>query len=388
MKAVHFGAGNIGRGFLGQLYTESGFETTFVDVVQPVIDALNRRGRYTVRIVEEVSHDVEVANVRAVNSAALDAVAAAVAEADIVSTAVGVNVLGRVAGPMAAGIARRLADPEARPLDVILCENLLHASDFMREKVREQLDPALHEAFDRRVGFVEASIGRMVPKMTPEQRREDPLLVCVEAYCELPVDAAAFRGPIPPIAHLAPKANFEAYVERKLFVHNCGHATAAYLGYLRGQEYVWQAMQDAWVRPWVDGAMEETCLGLHRRHGLDLEELREHAEDLKRRFQNKALGDQVARVGADPWRKLGPQDRLVGALTMCLGEGVRPEHVAAAVAAAARYDAPADKAALRVAEIRERSGLAGVLRAVCGLDPESEGGRLILAQDAALAERP
>jgi mannitol-1-phosphate 5-dehydrogenase len=234
--------------------------------------------------------------------------------------------------------------------------------------VRKHLPAALHAVLDAKVGFVEASIGRMVPVMTAEQKAEDPLLVCVEPYCDLPVDAEGFKGPIPPLEHMTPRKNFKAYVERKLFVHNAGHATTAYLGYLRGHEYTWQAIQDDAVRREADAAMGETCAGLVLKYGLDAAALDDHWADLKMRFANKALGDRVDRVAKDPVRKLGPNDRLIGAARMCLLQGVEPRHVAFAAAAAIRYDHPDDPAACAVQAVYDEKGLQGVLAEFCKVE--------------------
>ncbi|MBM3289993.1 MAG: mannitol-1-phosphate 5-dehydrogenase, partial [Candidatus Hydrogenedentes bacterium] len=313
-------------------------------------------------------------------------VANALAEADLAATAVGVTVLPKIAHLIAAGIERRFATPGAAPLNIVVCENLLEAGPYLREQVRAHLSPVYHSALDEHVGFVEASIGRMVPVMTEAQKEEDPLLVCVEEYCHLPVDKAGFKGPIPELKNLQPRENFGGYVERKLFVHNAGHAVTAYLGYRRGHEYIWQAIGDPRVRAEVDAALAESCAGLVKKHGMDAEALRAHKDDLLRRFANRLLGDQVERVARDPIRKLGPRDRLIGAASMCLEQGVKPAHLAFAAAAAIRYDHPADPAAQTIQERLAREGLSGVLRDVCGIDPGSELARLIIDGDRRVAD--
>jgi mannitol-1-phosphate 5-dehydrogenase len=375
-KAVHFGAGNIGRGFLGQLYFESGYDTTFVDVVEEVVSALHARRGYPLRIVEETETTLQIGRVDAVNGNDLDAVARALAEADIASTAVGVNVLPHIAGAIARGIERRFSAPNP-PLNIIVCENLIHAGSYLREQVRAHLAPHLHAALDEKVGFVEASIGRMVPVMTNAQKAEDSLLVCVEPYCELPVDANGFKGPVPEIAHMKALPNFGAYVERKLFVHNLSHAATAYLGYLRGHEFIWQAIRDDQVRAAVDAATAESCRALAHKHGLDKAGLDAHRADLIRRYHNRALGDQVARVARDPMRKLGPNDRLIGAARMCLDQGMDPEHIAYVAAAALRYDAADDPSAQNIQSIRKERGIDGILREICQVGPDSRLAALI-----------
>jgi len=361
VNAVHFGAGNIGRGFLGQLYSESGFSTTFVEAVPSVVDALNARGTYVIEIAEEKPGRVLVERVSAVIASDLDEVARAVSTADIASTAVGVNALPKIADALAKGLEIRFGQGGG-PLDVIVCENLIHAGTFLREHVRSHLPPQWHGALDEKVGFVEASIGRMVPTVPVSKREQDPLWIAVEAYCELPVDAEAFRGPIPPIKHLKPIQPFEAYVERKLFIHNMGHATAAYLGYLAGYEFVWEAMEDPSVRNVTAMAMSDSALALSRRHGLDRGDLNGHVLDLLRRFGNKALGDQILRVAADPIRKLGTNDRFMGAIRMCLENEVAPLILAKGAAAALKFDPESDPSALKLQQMIQQRGIATVVR--------------------------
>jgi len=384
-KAVHFGAGNIGRGFLGQLYFESGYATTFIDVADEVVRSLHARRAYPLRLVSEVNETIWIRDVDAVHASDTEAVTRAIAEASLASTAVGVNVLPRIAPLLAKGLALRFETDSAPPLNIIVCENLLNAGPFLRGEVRKHLAPRQHPILEEKTGFVEASIGRMVPVMTDAIKAEDPLLVCVEPYCELPVDAAAFRGAIPDIAHMKPMPNFGAYVERKLFVHNMSHAAAAYLGALQGHEYIWQAVADARVRAVVEQALDESCRGMHARHGLALDALRAHGEDLLRRYANRALGDQVSRVARDPLRKLGRHDRLIGAACMCLEQGISPEGIAFAAAAAMRYDPRDDPAAQSLQRIRTEAGLSGALKAVCGLDADAPLAAVICRAEERLA---
>ena len=113
--------------------------------------------------------------------------------------------------------------------------------------------------FDETVGLVEASIGRMVPVQTEEMKDGEPMRVCVEQYGFLPVDKAAFKGEIPDIKNLVPYAPFDFYIKRKLYVHNMGHATCAYLGDLLGLEYIYQAIDVADIRILVQNAMLESA---------------------------------------------------------------------------------------------------------------------------------
>lgn len=386
MRAVHFGAGNIGRGFLGQLYFESGLHTVYVDVAEPLVDALNARGAFPLRIVSDEGEETrEISHVSALHGRDLDAVAREIASARIVSTAVGVNVLPHIAPALARGIAARF-DAGAAPLDIIVCENLLNAGPFLRGEVRKHLPAPCLGFLENHVGFIEASIGRMVPVMTAAQHAEDPLLVCVEPYCELPVDALGFKGPIPKIAHLKAIPNFAAYVERKLFVHNMSHATCAYFGYLREHEYIADAIRDDVVRERVTDAMDEAIEGLARRHDLDRAVLRAHRDDLVHRYHNRALGDQIARVARDPIRKLGPEDRLVGAARMCLEQDLSPRAIALATAAAILYHNESDPGARQLQALRREKGVSAILEQICQVGADTPFGRHV-AEEVEMLQR-
>lgn len=379
-KAIIFGAGNIGRGFIGQLLSESGYELTFVDIDQTLLAALNARQRYSIRLVTNDSVEtVAVGPVRGLHAADRAAVAQAVAEATLGATAVGARVLPLVAPNLAAGVARRAEQGFDWPLNLIICENLKHAAQSLQALVKAQLSPADQAYLDRQVGFVDTVIARMIPPISPELRAQDPSLIIVEPYKELPVDAAGFIGPPPAVVGLTPFSPFSFYTERKLYIHNAGHAVLGYLGYQHGYELGYEALADAGIAAAVRGAMDESRQALETKYGLPAGALTPHVDDLLHRFANRALGDTVFRLGRDPLRKLGPEDRLIGAALNALAVGVRPDYLVVGIVAALRFDHPADPLALDLQARLARLGLAGVLPSVCGLAPESALGRLIRA---------
>jgi mannitol-1-phosphate 5-dehydrogenase len=370
-KAVQFGAGNIGRGFTAQLFTESGYEVVFVDVAGDIVNLINERKCYPIRIVDDEVRTVEICNVRAVNGRDIDLVAQELLAADLACTAVGVNALKYIAPALAAGIRLRADANIDEPLNIIICENLLHASDVLCDSVLAQLPPSYDNYVRTHIGFVESSVGRMVPVMTEEQRAEDPLLVNVEAYKILPIDRQAWIGELPSIEGLEPRNNFAGYVERKLYTHNLGHASTAYIGRLKGFEYIYQAIADTDVQRVVRAIMAETGEALIQRWGLDPAEHQAHIDDLIRRFGNKALGDTVARVARDPIRKLGPDDRLIGGAKLALAYEIRPTNICLAIAAALAYDEPGDPSSVEIQSMIKEKGIEGVLETVSRLEPDS-----------------
>ena len=332
-QAVMYGGGNIGRGFIGALFSQSGYRVTFVDVAEPVVEALQTKNTYPVRYVSgEGYEDVWIQNVTAVNGMNTDAVAETIAACDIMATAVGARILPFIVPNIVAGLRKRWQQG-SKPLNIIICENLLDANKVLEGMLKAELTPAEQEKFDQTVGLVEASIGRMVPVQTPEMQDGEPLRVCVEKYGFLPVDKEAFCGEIPEIQNMVPFAPFDFYIRRKLYVHNMGHAVCAYLGDLLGLTYIWQAIALPEIRIIVHNAMLDSAAALSQKYNLPLFDLQMHIVDLLGRFGNKALGDTCQRVGGDPARKLSPEDRLVGAAKLCYQQGITPCYLAVGAAA-------------------------------------------------------
>jgi mannitol-1-phosphate 5-dehydrogenase len=334
MKAVIYGGGNIGRGFIAPLLHQSGYTVTFIDVSEELISAINERHEYPVRVISSGGHeDFLIDKVTMISGNDQNAAANAIAEADIAATAVGVNVLKYIVPNLVEGIRRRFVISE-KPLNIIICENLLNADAFLKKLIKEQMDANEQMLFEERIGLVEASIGRMVPVQTEEMRSGDPLRVCVERYGWLPVDKDAFKENIPTINGLIPFSPFGYYIKRKLFIHNMGHAVCAYLGMYSGYQYIYEAIDDPDILLIVKNAMLESTQALSIEYDIPAQTLLPHVDDLLVRFKNSALMDTCRRVGHDPARKLSCNDRLVGAAVLCLKNNIIPLHTITGIAAA------------------------------------------------------
>jgi len=291
-KLVQIGAGNIGRSFVGQIFSRAGFEVVFVDVDRTVIDALNERGRYTVEVRDRECATVLVEHVRGVDARDLKTVTEELATCRVAATAVGPTALPHVYPSIAAGLERRLALDNG-PLDLIICENMRDAAHLMYEGVAEHLPPDF--PLREMLGAVETSIGKMVPIMSDEDRARDPLLVYAEAFNTLICDGAAFLNSPPDVPHLDPKQNMKPYVDQKLSVHNLGHALCAYLSHLEAPDLVrtWEAIEHPAIGPAVRAGMTESTTALIAAYPEEFNEenQRELVDDLMVRFANHALGD-------------------------------------------------------------------------------------------------
>lgn len=377
-KIVVFGAGNIGRSLVGQLFSKAGYEVVFVDVDNTIVQALNERKAYTIEVKDKRPESVRVENVRAVNLNDSEGVVYEIVSADLLSTAVGVNNLQGVYPSITKGLMKR-AELGKSPVDIIICENIRDSSTIFREGLERCLPKDFN--LDSMVGLVETCIGKMAPIIGEEEKKRDPLLVYAEAYNRIILDEKGFKQGVPKVEGLEPKRNITAYVDRKLFGHNMGHAATAYLGYLTDPEvrFIWEAVGNEKIHEAVKEAMHESGRALIREYPDEFndENLNEHIDDLVERFNNKALGDTVYRVGRDVQRKLSRNDRLIGALLLDAKHSAPAPFTTLVVPAATLFRGKDEKGKL---DPRDEAfvkdvfplGIYHVLKATCGLDVKKE----------------
>ncbi len=349
MKALHFGAGNIGRGFIGKLLADSGVQVIFADVNDTVIDLLKSQGGYNVKIVGDSVNTVEtVSNISAVNSKDENALIALFNEVDLVTTAVGPNVLKIISATIAKGLTARFAAGNNKPLNVIACENMVRGTTFLKEQVFAHLSPEWQTKAEQYVGFVDSAVDRIVPPVQTDEK--DPLLVTVEEFSEWIVDQTQFKGDIPKIKGMELTDNLMAFVERKLFTLNTGHAVTAYYGKAKGYQWVKESIEDENVKAFVKAVMQESGAVLIKRYGFDPQAHAAYIEKILKRFANPYLADDVDRVGREPLRKLSYNDRLIKPLRGTLEYGLPNDNLIRAVAVALSYRNAKDPQALELAQ--------------------------------------
>ena len=360
-KFIMYGAGNIGRGFIGQIFSANDYSVGFIDINKEVIGRLNQDKCFPVEVVSnEGTEQIIVKNAYGIDGNDLELVANEIASADMMATAIGVNVLKFIAKPIALGLKKRFEN-NATAFNIIICENLIGADEFLKGLIKEQI-PEYAERIDKEIGFVEASIGRMVPVVPEEKKQGNPLRVFVEPYNILPVDKDAFKGEIPKISNLYPYAPFNLFIQRKLFMHNMSHATCAYLGYLKKCEYIYQAIDDYEIRYCVYRALVSSALALAKETSADVSWLLSHADNLIYRFTNVQLGDTIVRVGKDTKRKLGTNDRLIGALKLAEKHDIDATYVCVGIAAGMLFNPKDDNSSCELYEYAKINGVEKTLK--------------------------
>jgi len=371
-KIVVFGAGKIGRSFIGQLFSVSGFEVVFIDANRELVDGLNEKKSYKVVAVSDNSEEIIlVSNIRALHSSEENKILEEIIEADFVSVSVGKNIVSLVVPNIAHAVAQKFTLYPDRNTDIIIAENMRAASEFFRNELLKYLPDGF--PIQKRIGLIETSIGKMVPDI--ERSSADELTIFTEPYNSLLVDKDGFRNLIPKIKGLVPKSDFQAWVDRKAFIHNLGHASIAYFGNFRHKkaEYMYEVMQDQEVVDFGKAVMNQAAeiLLLKYPGAYTREELIHHIEDLLQRFNNKSLSDTVRRVADDVSRKLGPDDRFVGIIKIAREYGGDFQMILRAMSYALVYSvnensyiSEKDK---KLGE-RVRTDIKGTLTSVLGLD--------------------
>jgi mannitol-1-phosphate 5-dehydrogenase len=333
-----------------------------------VLDALNARHSYQVHVVGEQKQIDTVTGVDAVSSIG-DEVVKLIASVDLVTTAVGPQILERIAPAIAKGLVLRKSQGNDTPLNIIACENMVRGTTQLKGHVFNALSDEDKTWVESHIGFVDSAVDRIVP---PSEATNDPLEVTVETFSEWIVDKTQFVGEPPAIKGMELTDNLMAFVERKLFTLNTGHAITAYLGQMAGHQTIRDAILDPAIRAVVKGAMEESGAVLIKRYGFDAEKHAAYIQKILGRFENPYLKDDVERVGRQPLRKLSAGDRLIKPLLGTLEYGLPHPNLVKGIAAAMHYHSEQDSQAQELAKLLAEKGPRAALADVSGLDANSD----------------
>jgi len=387
-KLILFGAGKIGRSFIGQLFSLGGYEVVFIDIDRRIIDALNERRSYDVIIKSESGDEIiPIKNVRGILSTDEDQIDEELSDCNLVATSVGQTNLNKIIPLIAQGILKKYHKGNTTPTDIILAENLRNAARYTQTELAEILPSEF--PLGKMVGLVETSIGKMVPIMSVREVEEDVLKVYAEPYNTLILDKKGFRNTLPDVPGLAPKENMKAWVDRKSFIHNLGHASAAYYGTILypNAVYMWEILEDREVYQFTRKVMVQSAHALMAEYPgeFSFQDLEDHIDDLIARFRNKALGDTVFRVGLDLYRKLGPQDRLVGAIRFALKHGLSYDLILRSILNGFKFKATDENGDLYLEDKKFHNNtrelkMDEMLEQICGFDTNTDSEVFKLAE--------
>ena len=370
-EALQIGGGNIGRALVGEVMSEAGLHLTFADVNEQLIDDMNNEGGYPVQVVSlDGSKEEYVGGIEAISSLDEEAMISRIVSADIITTAVGANILPRVAPSLAKGLMERLRQ---RPMDelhvvVVACENMERNTETLRDHILAALpDDESRKLILSKVSFPNCAVDRIVPNTKSDI--DHPLAVITEDYFQLAIDKSALKEEMPSIPGIELVDDLDAVLAQKLFTLNGAHAAAAYWGYLKGYETISEAMTDPSIQALVSGLMTEVSSVIVK-HYPSISEPQQKAfvDKILRRFINPYLKDEPKRVGRDPKRKLNAKDRLLRPAILAIEDGGTPANINMAIVGGFRFDSPDDPQAIEVNRDIDKYGLDAAIVGITGLN--------------------
>jgi mannitol-1-phosphate 5-dehydrogenase len=371
--ALIFGAGKTGRGFAAHLAFLGGYDVILIDRDRHLVAELQRAGKYDIRLLDEQGTvcTVQPAGVFHIDDPAwMDYFTAT----HLVFTAVFGNNLEALAVSLSPAVEQRASAGPDPFLTILTCENFTNAAAALKNMVLVRLSPATATWLNKKVGFSESIILRTCLDAAPGQAL---LTVRAQNYFELPCDGDALKEDLH-VYGLKPLSHFADQLRRKIYTYNCINAVITYLGAQKGYTQLYEAANDAEILAVSRRAARETSDAQLAEFGFDPREQQEWVNAAFAKFADLNIPDPIGRNGADPARKLGKEDRLIGPALLALKHGIYPKGLLQGILACFAYRDANKKQ--QIFDLIRKKCLQAVLQSVCGLSMQDELAQLIKEQ--------
>jgi len=365
---VIWGAGRIGRGFIGDIFYQAGYQLVFIDESESLIKQLLQANKFTV-VRAKTEHQIDrqvITGFKAFSTGQEKEIQEAVNTCNIVALAVYPQNFEKAAQEIAKYIWVRKNEHIESPINIIVCTNLVHAGPIFKSHLYKGLTTEQSKYFDEKVGIVESLVIRIAPDPPVEEQGKDPLIVWTNGYPELPVENAAFKGEIPKISSLRLVKDMRAEEMRKIYTYNMCHAVLSYHGHMMGYSLLVESLADSRIRHEAEGALQEVSEALQKEYGFTQDEMKDWIRGVIEQTDNPTVGDTIQRSAADPMRKLRREDRLIGPTLLCIKNDTKPNFLIRAISAAFHYHHVDDDASVKLQEMIKQKGLSQTIVETCG----------------------
>ena len=369
--AVHFGAGKIGRGFIAELLHDSGYKIVFGDVVDELVELINKEHKYPLFLIDHDYEEKIIDDVIAYsNIKEADKLIDAICEADVITTSVMATNLAKVAPLITKGLKKRLELGKDKVI-IMACENAIMGTDILKKSMIEtEIMP--ESQIDDIAVFPNTAVDRMVFGGVHNGKEG---IEVGDAY-ELVIEKNKLLDPnSEPIKGAEYVEDLMMYLQRKIYIINCGHAIAGYYGQVfKGYEIVQDALRDPDLLPQIRAAMLESIQALEKKYGFSHESLVEYMETMMiKRFTTPGVVDPISRVSREPIRKISPNDRIMGPAYNCEEYGIDNTYLLKGVACALKYKSEGD---VQAEEIQKYISDNGVEEAIVKYTGAPKGSRI------------
>lgn len=367
---MHFGAGKIGRGFIAELLHDSGYEIIFADVVNELIELVNKEHQYNLFLIDKDYEKKVIDHVCAYSTITEEEkVMEAIGEAELITTSVMATNLPKVAPLIAKALKKRLETGKEK-MTVMACENAIMGTDILK-KAMEDTGILSMEELDQAAVFPNTAVDRMV--FDGEHNGEQG--VDIGADFELAIERQKLIDPEKePISGAEYVDDLEMFLQRKIYIINGGHALTGYIGYIHGISTVQEVIHNDEIFVEVKNAMLESAAALEKKYGFTHESLVEYMESMMiHRFTTPGVVDPIQRVAREPIRKISPSDRIMGPAYQCEKYGLENFHLLRGVACALYYQDPEDSQSM---EIQKCISECGIERAIVKYTGVEKGSRM------------
>ena len=377
-KAVHFGAGKIGRGFIAELLHDSGYEVVFGDVVEELVNLVNKEHKYPLFLIDHNYEEKIIDHVTAYsNIKDADKLIDAMCDAEIITTSVMATNLSKVAPLITMGLKKRLEQGKGKAI-VMACENAIMGTDILKNAMIET--NILTEEQINSIGvFPNTAVDRMVFGGTHNGKEG---IEIGDAY-ELVIEKNKLTNPnYEPIKGAEYVDDIMMYLQRKIYIINCGHAIAGYFGQaLKGYEIVQDSLRDPDLLPQIREAMLESASALEKKYGFTHDSLVEYMETMMiKRFTTPGVVDPISRVSREPIRKIAPNDRIMGPANNCEVYGLDNTYLLKGVACALKFKSEGDVQADELQNYIKDNGVEAAIIKYTGVEKGSRMYNVILSE--------
>ena len=287
-QAVHFGAGNIGRGFIAPTLQDNDYDVIFVDVNIDLIKQINDEGKYNITSIDiHGTTDKQIQNIKAVSLHEENKLKETLLNADLISTSVGPQFVE--------DIFRKVAHCEHEREQVFIAfENMYRASSNTSSKIKS-LNPNLN--------ILDAVVDKIVP---PQPTRS--LDVVVETYGSIILDELPRLYPLE-TSEIVSYKDYENEFYKKLWLLNGLHLQLAYFGLSNKNVYINEIIENEEGKEFAETAVRSLSEAYSLFSRTD-ENLDNFCKTIINRFALPDIKDEVARIARNPEIKFAKNERF------------------------------------------------------------------------------